>query len=450
MPRLEITYLSPATLKPRQNNPRQHPRQQIARLAAGIEAFGLNRPIGIDRDHVIVYGHALVLAAQQAGLEAVPVVHLEHLSKAQARAFAIADNRLAELSSWDEELLAKEFLDLSALDLSFDLEVTGFETAEIDVMILGPSADDTDPADDLPPPDDAPTVTQVGDIWQIGPHRLICGDATDAATYVSLLDGVEAQLVFTDPPYNVKIDGHVSGLGKVKHREFAMASGEMSVPQFTDFLAGVFGHLAAHSVDGAVHFVCMDWRHTGEVLAAGEQAYTELKNLCVWSKTNGGMGSLYRSQHEFVFVFKSGAAAHINNVELGRYGRNRTNVWTYPGVNSFGKQRDAELAMHPTVKPVALVADAILDCSRRNGIVLDVFAGSGTTLVAAERTGRRGYGVELDPRYCDVILKRMAKVAGSAATLAVNGKLFDDVRRERTDEMQPAADSATPDAQEAA
>ena len=228
-------------------------------------------------------------------------------------------------------------------------------------------------------------------------------------------------MVFTDPPYNVKIDGHVSGLGAVKHREFAMASGEMTQAEFTAFSSASSPTSSLRAVDGAIHFVCMDWRHLGEVLAAGGRTFSELKNLCVWNKTNGGMGSLYRSQHELVFVFKSGTAPHINNVELGKHGRYRTNVWTYAGANTFSATRDDDLAMHPTVKPVALVADAILDCSKRRGIVLDAFAGSGTTLVAAERTGRRGYGIELDPAYCDTILRRVSGVAGVEARLARDG-----------------------------
>ena len=249
--------------------------------------------------------------------------------------------------------------------------------AEIDVLLSG-AEPEADPADDVPDVEHGPAVTRLGDIWQFGGHRLICGDSTDAATYDRLLDGVRAQMVFTDPPYNVKIDGHVCGLGGVKHREFAMASGEMSTSEFTTFLRTVFVNLADHANDGPIHFIAMDWRHMGEVLAAASNAYTELKNLCVWSKTNGGMGSLYRSQYELVFVYKNGSAPHINNVELGKHGRQRTNVWCYADINSFGANRDVDLAMHPTVKPVALVADAILDCSKRKGIVLDVFAGSVT------------------------------------------------------------------------
>jgi DNA modification methylase len=243
-------------------------------------------------------------------------------------------------------------------------------------------------------------------------------------------------MVFTDPPYNVPISGHVGGLGSIQHREFAMASGEMSQAEFTAFLQSVFGHLATFSVDGAIHFQCMDWRHVPEILAAGTAAYTDLKNICVWAKNNGGMGSLYRSQHEFVFVFKSGTAPHINNVELGRHGRYRTNVWSYAGVNSFGGDR-ADLSLHPTVKPVAMIADAIRDCSHRKGIVLDAFVGSGTTLIAAETTGRRGYGIEIDPLYCDVTIRRLHTVCGLEAVLEGTGQRFAEVESERAATAMP-------------
>jgi len=271
---------------------------------------------------------------------------------------------------------------------------------------------------------------------------LICGDSTDHETYARLLEGEMAQMVFTDPPYNVPIEGHVSGLGKIKHREFACASGEMSKAQFTAFLRSVFGNLAAVSSDGAIHFIAMDWRHMREVLDAADGVYAELKNLCVWSKTNGGMGSLYRSQHELFFVYKSGTARHINNVELGRHGRYRTNVWSYAGASAFSATRDDDLAMHPTVKPVALAMDAILDCSKRKGIVLDAFGGSGTTLVAAHKTGRRGYGIELDPLYCDVIVQRLTKVAKLDAVLVETGQTFADVAEDREAEIEADADIA--------
>ncbi len=427
---LEIVDLPIMRLRPYDRNARTHSPKQIAQIAASIKAFGFNNPVLIDKDGVIIAGHGRVAAAKQIGRDTVPCIRLEHLSEDEKRAYILADNRLAEKAGWDPEILRIELQHLTSLDLDFDVTITGFEMAEIDVL-LSDVTQDADPADDVPAVEPGPAITRIGDIWQIGRHRLICGDATDAATYARLLDGERAQMVFTDPPYNVKIDGHVSGLGKAMHREFAMASGEMSTTEFTGFLAQVFANLASHSVDGAIHFICMDWRHLGEVQEAATPAYTELKNLCVWSKTNGGMGSLYRSQHELVFVYKSGRAPHINNVELGKHGRYRTNVWSYAGANTFGRTRDADLEMHPTVKPVALVADAILDCSTRKGIILDAFAGSGTTLVAAERTGRCGYGIELDPLYCDVIVRRLAKVAGIEAHHAVTGCTFAEVERQR-------------------
>lgn len=430
--KLTIEHVAVAALKPYSNNARVHSPKQIAEIASSIKAFGFNNPVLIDKAGTIIAGHGRVEAAKKLGMDAVPCLRLEHLSEVQKRAYILADNKLAEKAGWDREILRIELQHLTTLDLDFDVTITGFEMAEIDVL-LGEAEVKADAADVVPPLADGPAVTRLGDLWQIGAHRLICGDATDLETSARLLDGERAQMVFTDPPYNVKIDGHVSGLGAVKHREFAFASGEMTGAEFTAFLERVFANLVLRAVDGAIHFVCMDWRHLGEVLAAGGSTFSELKNICVWNKTNGGMGSLYRSQHEMVLVFKSGTAPHINNVELGRHGRYRTNVWTYAGANTFSATRDADLAMHPTVKPVALVADAILDCSRRRGIVLDAFAGSGTTLVAAERTGRRGYGIELDPAYCDTIVKRVSSIAGVEARLLATGQTFAEVAAERLD-----------------
>ena len=432
---LDITYQCPKALKPRATNPRTHSKKQVRQIADSIEAFGFTNPVLVDAVGGVIAGHGRVAAAQLLGLETVPTIRLEDLSEAQIRAYVIAENKLAENAGWDRELLAIELQGLIGLDIDLDVTLTGFEMPEIDILIgeLDAIGED-DEADEVPEADDGPPVTRPGDIWCIGMHRLICGDAADPDTYARLLDGAVAQMVFTDPPYNVPIEGHVSGLGKVKHREFAMASGEMSEEQFTAFLATSFGNLVGHSAGGAIHFICMDWRHIGEVIAAGRDTYSELKNLCVWAKTNGGMGSLYRSQHELVFVFKAGTGPHINNVELGKHGRYRTNVWSYGGINSFGKERRAKLALHPTVKPVRLVADAILDCSKRGSIVLNAFAGSGTTLIAAEQTGRRGYGIELDPRYCDVIVRRLTAAAEVEAICAASGNTFAEIARERAAE----------------
>lgn len=430
MKHLSIDYQSVGALTPRPSNPRTHTAKQVQQIADSIRRFGFTNPILVDDDNSVIAGHGRLEAAKQLGLDDVPTVRLSDMNRAEIRAYVIADNKLAENAGWDRNLLGLELQYLSTLEIDFDVTLTGFELPEIDILIgdLEPAANDNDVVPDVSA--DAP-VTRLGDVWLIGRHRLICGDSRSAETYQRLIDDERAQMVFTDPPYNVRIDGNVCGLGAVEHREFAMASGEMSQAEFTRFLTEVFGHLAAFSEAGSIHFQCMDWRHIAEITAAGQAAYTELKNVCVWAKNNGGMGSLYRSQHELVFVFKSGTAPHINNVELGKHGRNRTNVWSYAGVNSFGAGRE-DLELHPTVKPVAMVADAIKDCSHRKDIVLDAFAGSGTTLVAAEQTGRRGYGIELDPVYCDVIVKRMKAVCGLDARLLGAGQTFSDVAEIRS------------------
>ena len=262
----------------------------------------------------------------------------------------------------------------------------------------------------------------------LGDHRLLCADARDQSAFKTLMGDTRARLVFVDPPYNVPIQGHVSGKGAIKHREFAHASGELTSAQYAKFLEDAFALLTHFSDDGAIHFVCADWRHLEQNLAVGRRVYHELKNLVVWSKTNAGMGSFYRSQHELIFVWKHGRAKHVNNVQLGKHGRNRSNVWTYPGANSFGSTRQSDLAMHPTVKPVALVADAILDCSERTDIVLDSFGGSGTTLIASEHTGRTARLIEIDPAYCDQTIRRWQRLTGRTAVNAA-GVPFNDLEK---------------------
>jgi DNA modification methylase len=428
---IRITYKDPSQLRPRARNPRTHTTKQIKQIAASIREFGFISPILIDGADGIVAGHARLEAAKLVGISDIPTVRVDHLTQAQIRAYVIADNRLAEKAGWDREILALELHEIS-VDLNFDVTVTGFETAEVDLLISELN-DAPDEADVVPEIDrSTPAVAREGDLWRIGDHFLLCGDALKSDSYAKLLHARKAQMVFTDPPYNVVISGNVSGLGKVKHREFAMASGEMSRTDFTRFLGTSFAHLAAFSEDGSIHFICMDWRHIREVLDAAAEPYGDPKNLCVWTKTNAGMGSLYRSQYELVFVFKNGTAPHINNVELGRFGRNRSNVWNYAGVNTFGKNRDGDLSMHPTVKPLALVVDAILDCSKRGGIVLDNFAGSGTTLIAAERTGRRGYGIEIDPHYADTIIRRFDEIYGLKAVHTESKLSFDQLSIKRS------------------
>jgi DNA modification methylase len=433
--RLEVVYRATGELKPDPANARQHSHAQIRKLANSIETFGFNVPVLVDADLNVVAGHGRLAACRVLGLAEVPTLCLDHLIPAQLRAFMIADNRLTELAQWDDRLLAQQLKDLSLLGLDFSLEVTGFEMAEIDLRIE--SLDnlrepDDDPADDLPELAASPPVSKIGDLWMLGNHRALCGSALDAAAFAALMGDERAATIFTDAPYNVRIDGHVSGLGAIHHRPFPMASGEMNKAEFTAFLGQAFRNLAAFSLDGSLHYICMDWRHLDELLAAGREAYSELKNLCIWVKDNGGMGSLYRSQHELVFVFKQGRSAHRNNVRLGQYGRNRSNVWRYPGANSFARSSKEGnlLALHPTVKPVAMVADAILDASARGDIVLDAFLGSGTTLIAAERTGRRCYGLELDPGYVDTIVRRWQKLSGGSALNAISGRNFDDLARE--------------------
>jgi DNA modification methylase len=312
--------------------------------------------------------------------------------------------------------------------------LTGFSLAEVDLTLdqarEASIATNDNAADEIPEPGDV-AVSKPGDLWHLGRHRLLCGDARSATDVDRLMASETADLIFTDPPYNVPIDGNVGGLGSIRHREFAFAAGEMTPAQFTDFLKQTLGHAAAAAKDGAIAFVCMDWRHLREMLEAGEAVFSEQKNLCVWNKRNGGMGTFYRSKHELVFVFKVGSGAHTNTFGLGETGRYRTNVWDYAGISSLGAKRTEELSMHPTVKPVALVADAIRDCSRRGEVVLDTFGGSGSTLIAAETCGRLARLMEFDPIYCDTIIKRWERYSGKPAMLDGSNRVFEEVATER-------------------
>lgn len=429
-----ITYRSVSDLKLDPRNPRRHKQKQIRKIAASIQGFGFIVPVLVDKDGNVIAGHGRVLAAKLLGLSDIPTICIEHLTEAQIRAFVIADNRLAEHATWDDRLLGEQLKALSEVDLDFSLEITGFEIPEIDFYIQGlggSSQAAQDPDDVLPDP--GPAVTHPSDRWQLGRHFLYCGDARNDSSYAALLEGKKAAMVFADVPFNVKVSGHVSGLGAIQHREFAMASGEMTPAEFIAFLTQVFRLLAAYSVEGALHFICMDWAHIYELLSASRTIYSEYKNMCVWAKDNAGMGSLYRSQHELIFVFKNGKDAHRNNIQLGKYGRYRSNVWRYPGMNSFSRSTEEGnlLALHPTVKPVALCADAILDVTARGDIVLDSFCGSGTTLMAAERVGRTCYAMEIDPRYCDTILRRYIAYTGEQPRHHASGKTFAQIARQR-------------------
>lgn len=415
---LELTYRSISELSENSNSPRTHSDKQIKKLEKSIETFDFSVPLVIDKDDVIISGNAAYRAAKNLGLKEVPTVKLEHLTGAKRKAFILAVNKIAEESGWDNSILRTDFEVL--IEEEFDLSVTAFEIGEIDVIMLDPEEDAAENSEEDEFPDESaiPERVKPGDLWQLGNHKMICGDSLKDAVLKNLTNGKKANMVFCDPPYNVKVNGNVCAEGK--HEEFAMASGEMSEAEFTGFLNSAMTNLVNYTTDGSIHFICMDWKHVKEMIFAADGLYSELKNICVWDKGSGGMGSLYRSQHEFVFVFKNGKASHINNVELGKHGRCRTNVWQYPGVRASNPDSLEDLKLHPTVKNLAMVSDAILDCSNPNQIVLDTFAGSGTTLLAAEKTRRIAYVVEYEPHYCDIIIYRWEKLTGKSAKLVGN------------------------------
>jgi DNA modification methylase len=426
---LSIVFSPIAALHPRSNNARTHSRRQIRQIADSLQEFGYTNPVLVDRNNSIIAGHGRVEAAKLLGMTKVPTIQLDRLTEDQVRAYVIADNKLAENAGWDKEILAIELEHLLTLEgTDFDVAVTGFEVPEID-LILEEFRGQSQPEDNFLPIDPGgKVVSQPGDLWLLGKHRILCGNALHEACYRELMGSKRASAVFSDPPYNVRIDGHATGNGATRHREFAMASGEMSEVEFVSFLNSSLRLLAKYSAASSIHYLCMDWRHFDELLAAGRQNYEEFLNLCVWVKDNGGMGSFYRSQHELVLVFGKGKS-HRNNVQLGQFGRNRTNVWKYPGIHSLAKEGGEGnlLELHPTVKPVAMVADAILDCTARGEIVLDAFLGSGTTLMAAQRVGRVCHGLEIDPLYVDVAVRRWQKYTGDCALHAVSSKRFDEI-----------------------
>jgi DNA modification methylase len=431
-------------IKPNPRNPKTHSGKQIRQIANSIVAFGFTNTILTDEHGEILAGHGRYQAAQLLGLTTVPVIVAAGLSRAKRRALAIADNKIAENAGWDRERLAleiPELTDLLGAD-GLDISILGFEPVELDQLQTDFEASSADPQDSIEPNWlDMPRVSQPGDLWVLGNHRLMCADARRADHISKLMTSCRADMSFLDPPYNVRIAG-VVGRGKTKHSEFAMASGEMSSADFVRFLTTALGAAAAVSRDGAVHFVCMDWRHIGELLAAANPVYGAALNLVVWAKTNSGQGSFYRSAHELIGVFRVGKTAHLNNVELGRHGRSRSNVWHYAGVNSFRAGRMDELRSHPTAKPVALVADAIKDCTRRGDIVLDTFCGSGTTIMAAERVGRHARAVEIEPRFVDVAIRRWQAFTRIDAIHAVSGLSFDETAANSSDRARRTSSSA--------
>jgi DNA modification methylase len=434
---LEVRYKATNELTPDARNPRSHKIRGIRQIAKSIEAFGFAAPILINGDGQVIAGHGRLAAAKLLNMPTVPTISLAHLNERQRQAYMVADNRLAELSRWDRGALAEVMLELSEADLTFDLDAAGFSVAEIDLMAV------QDDIEDLPDEisADQPSVVQFGELWVLGDHLVLCGSALDKGDVRRLMGTRKADAVFSDPPYNVPVNGHVSGLGKVRHREFGQASGEMSESAFIAFLEAAFRNAADWSRDGSLHYWAMDWRHLHELTMAARAVYDEQVNLCVWNKTNAGMGSLYRSQHELFVVWRKGTLRHRNNVELGRFGRSRTNVWSYPGANSFGRASDEGnlLSLHPTVKPVALVADAIQDSTKRGDIVLDPFLGSGSTVIAAEKVGRRCRGIELDPLYVDVVIRRWQRWTGEQALRQADSMSFDAIESETRAAASPAA-----------
>jgi DNA modification methylase len=436
--RPEIVHRRPDQLRPNPRNARTHQKRKIRDLAKEIEALGFIGAIIVDETGTILAGHARHAAAKLLGLQSVPTITAVGLSEAQKRAFVLADNKFSERAGYNREILVNELKELSLVlpELDLDLSITGFELGEIDVLLDEADNEKPEPEDSLPPTT-GPTITRSGEIWQLGRHRVLCGDARDGTAYARLMQCEPAAMVFTDPPFNVAVRGHVQGRGRHKHAEFAFASGEMTEGEFRAFLKLCLGAAAEVSRDGAVTYVCIDWRHVETLISVGRDVYGPMLNLVVWNKTNAGQGSFYRSQHELIAVFRVGDAAHQNNIELGRHGRNRSNVWTYAGVNSFGAGRNDALAMHPTCKPVGLVADAMRDCTSKGDLVLDPFVGSGTTIMAAEKVGRRCYGIEYEAGFVDVIVRRWQAYTHRDAVLLGDRRTFDEIAAERLARPDP-------------
>jgi DNA modification methylase len=421
--------LSIQQIKPNVRNARTHSKAQIGQIAESIKACGFGAPVLVDETLTVIAGHGRLKAAELLGLREIPAVELQGLSAAQKRVLALADNKIADNAGWDRERLAIELPELADLLIAEDLDIslTGFAPAEIDQLQVDFEDDASDPGDEIVSGwQTGPVVSARGSLWLLDQHRLLCGDARSESDLDRLMGATRAAMAFLDVPYNVRVRS-IGGRGRIKHAEFAFASGEMSRPEYVEFLVGALANASRGSRDGAVHFVCCDWRHVTEIIEAGGVAYGETLNIVVWVKSNGGQGSFYRSKHEFVVVFRVGEAKHLNNVELGRHGRSRSNVWHYAGVNAFRAGRMEELSSHPTAKPVALVADAMRDCTRRHDIVLDTFSGSGTTIMAAERIGRRAHAMEIEPRYVDVAIRRWQAFTHKDAVDVESGRTFDQI-----------------------
>jgi len=394
---------------------RTHPTSKKRALQANIADYGMLNPIAIDADNNIVDGLLRLEIAKKLGLQTVPVIRIDHMDEAELLAYGIAANKMPGVANIDAKEMSFAFAEIKAALPDFDLRLTGFSYGEVDRIAGRQAASRYDDLDEQEAVLAAEPKSRLGHLYQLGRHRLLCGNSLEQSSFSALMQDNVAVCCFTDPPYNVKINGNVSSSGRFT--EFAMASGEMSTNEFQIFLAAVLGNVAEHLCDGAITYACMDHAHIGELLAAGHAIFDQRLNICIWDKGTPAMGSFYRSQHEMVAVFKKGAGAHINNIGLGKHGRNRSNLWNFPGIGGFGKGRKKALELHPTVKPVALVAEALLDATGPGDIVIDPFGGSGSTLIAAEKTDRRARLVEYDPVYVDRTIARWEKLTGETARL---------------------------------
>ena len=408
---------------------RKHSQKQLQKLINAIKKFGFTNPILIDKKLKIIAGELRLLAAKKLGFCQIPVIILEDLTDEEAEAIRILDNRIAEDSEWNYANLQEVIENLGKFDISF--EDLGFETVDYDKIFLNSDSEESEVKNSEQENADwldanIPKKANLWDLWRLGDNFILCANSLLQKAFKILMQGELAQIVITDPPYNCKIKGHVCGSGKIKHDEFAMASGEMTEAEFAEFISGFMQHLVKFSFDGSLHYIFMDWRNINILLTQGKKYYTELKDIAIWDKGQGGMGSMYRSQHEMIPIFKNGEAKHQNHIQLGKYGRYRTNVWNYPGVRATNPESLELLKLHPTVKPVSMLHDILLDTSSKNDIVLDCFGGSGSTLLAAERCKRRARLIEIDPRYVDVCIYRWEKETGKTAKLVKNYKEIED------------------------
>jgi DNA modification methylase len=430
-----IERVATESVKSNPRNAKEHPDLQIALIAENIRTFGFNHPLLIDENGTLIGGHGRLAAALVLGLKQVPVLRLANLSQQEKRAVALADNKLAELGRWNTEMLRLELKELTidAGDLTFDYAITGFDTVEIDQIVCGePSSGNRDSADEVPRPAavDA-AVTEAGDLWVCGDHRLYCGSGLEGSSYRELLAGTSADVVFADPLYNVPVASGVAKRGEVP--DFAPSASHLTSEEFIEFSQATFEHIASNVVAGAVIYLCIDWRRLDELSVAARRYFGNPKDMVVWVTANAGRGSFYRSQHQHIAVYVAGSSSPRTDFPLGERGRYRSNVWNYPGYKTSARDRDTGLRVGPTVKPVALVVDALRDCSKRGQIVLDPFAGFGTTMIAAERTGRRARLIEIDPAYCDLIVRRWQIITGKSAQLAKSSQTFAELKARRLD-----------------